>query len=270
MRDLVALDRVVHRRRAHLAQAHMRSRDDRDGPGKAPAVAVEHRQGPEIDAVPAHAAGENVADREQIRAAVVIDDALRIAGGARGVVERDRVPLVVRHFPGEVRIARGDELLVFECAEPLTGAGEFGIVVIDEQWLGLGACERVAREPAELAVSDQHLRLGMVELERDGCGIEPRVDGVEHRARHRHAVVAFQHRRRVGEHDRDGVTALDAALRQGRSEAARAGVKLAIAAPQRPVNDRGVIGKYRRRPFQERERRKRLEIRRTAIEIDVV
>ena len=70
-------------------------------------------------------------------------------------------------------------------------------------------------------------------------GIEPRVDGVEHRAGHRHAVVAFEHRRRVGEHGRDRVAAPDAALRQRRGEPARARVELGVAAPQRAVDDRG-------------------------------
>jgi hypothetical protein len=36
----------------------------------------------------AHAPDEDVAERVQIGAAVVVDDALRIAGRARGVVER--------------------------------------------------------------------------------------------------------------------------------------------------------------------------------------
>ena len=46
-----------------------------------------------------------LADRHQVGAAMMIDDALGVAGGARGVVERDRVPFVVRHQPGEFRIA---------------------------------------------------------------------------------------------------------------------------------------------------------------------
>jgi hypothetical protein len=40
--------------------------------------------------------------------------------------------------------------------------------------------------------------------------------------------------------------------------------------PQRPVDDRGVSGKYRGRPFQERQRGERLEVRGIAVEVDVV
>jgi hypothetical protein len=46
----------------------------------------------------AHRAGDDVAGREQMRAAMVIDDALRVAGRARRVVERDRVPFVAGIF----------------------------------------------------------------------------------------------------------------------------------------------------------------------------
>ncbi len=270
MGDLVIGDGVVHRARAHLAQAHMGAGDDRERPREAPAVAVEHRQRPEIDAVLAHAAGERVADREQMGAAVVIDDALGVAGGARRVVERDRVPFVVGHFPREARIAGGDEVLVFERAERLARAGELGIVVIDEQRFHLGERQRLLRQPGEFPVGDQHLGVGMVELEGDDRGVEPGIDGVEHRGAHRHAVVAFEHRGGIGEDDRDGVAAADAALRQRRAEAARARVEIAVAPSQRPVDDRGVVGKHRGRPLQERQRRERLEVGGIAIEIDVV
>ena len=79
--DFVLGDEVEDRLGAHLPEAHMDARLDADGPGKAPAVAMKHRQRPEIHGVPAHVGGDDVSDREQIRAAMVIDDALGIAGG---------------------------------------------------------------------------------------------------------------------------------------------------------------------------------------------
>src|SRR2546430_10164581 len=50
-------------------------------------------------------AGHHVAERQQIGAAMVIDDALRVARRSRSVIERDRVPFVIRHLPGVVRVA---------------------------------------------------------------------------------------------------------------------------------------------------------------------
>ena len=55
-------------------------------------------------------------------------------------------------------------------------------------------------------------------VKRDDGGIEPGVEGVEHGAGHGDAVMRFQHRRRVGEHDRDRVAALDAALCERRGQ----------------------------------------------------
>ena len=79
---LVLGDEIEDRLGAHLPQADMHARFHADRPGKAPAIAMKHRQRPEIDRVAADVAGEDVAGGEQIGAAVVVDDALGIAGGA--------------------------------------------------------------------------------------------------------------------------------------------------------------------------------------------
>ena len=50
---------------------------------------------------------------------MMIDDALGIAGGAGCVIERDRIPLVGRHVPGEIGVAFRDQCFVFEAAEAL-------------------------------------------------------------------------------------------------------------------------------------------------------
>src|SRR5262249_49873719 len=73
----------------------------------------------------------------------------------------------------------------------------------------------------------------------------------------------------VGEQDRDGIAALDAALRQRRRKLARACVELGVATSQRSMNDGDVVGKHGGRPLQEGERRERLEVRGGAGEIDV-
>ena len=66
-----------------------------------------------------HAPVQDVADRVQMRAAMMGDDALRIAGGAGGVVQRDRIPLIGRVLPGVVRIALGQKRFVVDFAEQL-------------------------------------------------------------------------------------------------------------------------------------------------------
>ena len=96
VRHAVLRDQPVDRRRVHGAEADVRPGVRRHRPGEAPAVAVEHRQRPQVDAVPRHVPGDDVADRGEVGAAVVDDDALRVARRARGVVERDGLPLVGR------------------------------------------------------------------------------------------------------------------------------------------------------------------------------
>ncbi len=55
---------------------------------------------------------------------------------------------------------------------------------------------------------------------------------------------------------------------QRRGEPPRARVELAIAAPQRAVDDRGVVGKHGGRALEKAERRQRLKIGRIAVEIE--
>ena len=112
VRDLMFLDQIENFGSINLAQADIRARVGGHGPGESPAVAVEHRQRPQVHRVLRHAPGDDVADGVQVRAAVVVDDALGVAGRARGVVQRDGVPLVLRPQPGELRVALLQQRLV--------------------------------------------------------------------------------------------------------------------------------------------------------------
>jgi hypothetical protein len=101
-------------------------------------------------------------------------------------------------------------------------------------------------------------------------GVEARIERVEHRAAHRHAVVALEHGGRIGEHDRDGVAAHEPALRQHRSELLRAHMEVPVAALEPPMGDRRPVRKDLRGALQEGERRQRLEVGGIAIEIAVI
>ena len=79
---LLGFDEIVDPFHMHTAHADRCSGDSGQCPGKAPAIAMKHRQRPQIDRVVAHAPGEDVAHRIQIGAAMVVDDALGIAGRA--------------------------------------------------------------------------------------------------------------------------------------------------------------------------------------------
>src|SRR5438046_2927289 len=61
------------------AQAHVRATRGCHGPRVRPAIAMKHRQRPQVNAVGGQAKRERIAERIQIGATMVIDDALRIA-----------------------------------------------------------------------------------------------------------------------------------------------------------------------------------------------
>ena len=96
VRHAVLGDRGEDERRVDLAQAHVGAARGGHRPGVGPAAAVEHRQRPQIDRARREPEGERVAERVQVRAAMVVDHALGIARRARGVEERQRIPFVER------------------------------------------------------------------------------------------------------------------------------------------------------------------------------
>src|SRR3546814_4814969 len=77
----------------------------------------------------------------------------------------------------------------------------------------------------------------MIEDEGDGGGIEPGVDGVEHRAGGRHAEMRLELRRGIGGDDGDRIAAADAAPRQRRGEPAAAHVECGVIVTPVAVDD---------------------------------
>ncbi|KFB70275.1 MAG: hypothetical protein AW09_004651 [Candidatus Accumulibacter phosphatis] len=106
-------------------------------PDEAPAIAMEHRQRPQIDRMRRHSPADDVAHRVEIGTAMMVNDALRIAGGSGSVVERDGIPFVGRATPGKLWTPVGNELLVLLRAEAFSGAAVLGIVDIDHQDLAV-------------------------------------------------------------------------------------------------------------------------------------
>ncbi len=118
MRHPVFQQRLIDGARLHMAQADAHPGGGRQCPGEAPAVAVEHRQGPQIDGVLGQLPGEHVVDRIEVGAAMVIDHPLGVARGARGVVQGNRLPLVRRQPAGLVAVAPGNKALVGRARPP--------------------------------------------------------------------------------------------------------------------------------------------------------
>ena len=196
---------------------------------------------------------------------MVVEDALGIARGAGGVVERDRVPLVLGPGPVVVGVAAGQQRLVLDRADQIA-AFLRRIVDIDDERRHLRLREGVCDRRRERAVGEQHLGAGMVEDEGERRSVEPIVESVEDGAAHGNAVVRLQHRRGVGRYNRHGVALGDAALGQRRGEAPAALVEFGIARAAVAVDPCRPLGKYRRGAAQERERGQRNVVRVVALE----
>ena len=154
---------------------------------------------------------------------MVVDHAFRVAGCARGVIERDRFPLVGGPAPRVVRVPFREELLVGLRAKALA-AGELRILDIDD--FDFPAGDRLLDDRRELLVGNEELRFAVLEHERDRLRVQARVERIEHRAGHGHAEMRFVHGRDVGQHHRDRVADADTALGERRGEPAAARVGL--------------------------------------------
>ena len=110
----------------------------------------------------------------------------------------------------------------------------------------------------------------MVEDKGEGGSIETRVQRVEHAARHRHAVMRIEHRRRVGKHDRDRVAFLQTLPGKRRGETARACVVIGVGKTLRAVDDGGARRKDARRALKKAERGEGLVVRRVALQILII
>ena len=268
--DAVLRDQLEDLCRIDLAQADIDAGGGRDGPGKAPAVAVEHRQRPEIDRMLAEIARQDVADGVEIGAAVMGDDALGIARGARGVAQRDRVPFVVGQPCDEAGIALRDRRLVFDLADALA-AGKGGIVDVDhERFWSVHQRQRFRDHAGKFRIDQDDLRAAMVELEGDRGRIEPDVERVQHRARHRHREMHFVHRGDVRQHRRDRVAVADAAAGETGRKAPAALVGLRPGEAAAFIDRADMVGINGGAAGEETQRRQRHVVRRRLVQSDRV
>ena len=233
------------------SQAHVAPADRGDAPGRAPAVAVEHRQRPEVHGARAVLRVDHLAQRVEVGAAVGVDDALGPAGRARGVVDRDRVQLVL-HRPRQ-RVVRaaleqvgvGRPRLV--AARPLIGHGD------DLAHRREPVRDRVERRP-QLLVDHEQLRAGVVADVGDFLRGEAGVDRDEHRAGERHGEVRHQQLDGVHAQVRHAIAGLDAAGLQRPRRAGGLTGEVAVGQAARAVHDRRFLGEDLGRALEEAQR----------------
>ena len=204
---------------------------------------------------------ERIAQRVEVRAAMVIDDALRIAGRARGVEQAHAHPTRragrATRRQGRLRRAAPRSRSSPAARRPALRASSMSTTRMSRPTARSAARDR----RRELAVGQEHLRFAVLEAECDGRRVEPVVERVQDGAQRRDRVVRLEHRRHVRRHHRDGVAAPDAAPRERGGEAPAARFELAIGAGQPAVPDRDLVRPHERGALEEAHRRQRHEVR---------
>ena len=145
-----------------LAQTDVRASNRRDPPSVAPAVAVEHRQRPEIDGVVPHVPADQIAERIEIRASVMVDHPFGITGCSRGIVERDGVPLVAGEVRGIVWITFSKKFIIQNGAESFA-AWPLRVVDVDHQGITFALMERLLDDGCELGICQKNLGFAVIE-----------------------------------------------------------------------------------------------------------
>ncbi len=236
----------------------------RDRPRKTPAVAVKHRQRPQIHRMRRHRPYQYVRHGVRVGAAVRVNDTFWIAGRARRVVQRDCVPFVGGRSPRVISIAFGEKRFVVEDADPFAGTVVDRVIDIDDQQLAIDLRQCGLDRRRKLAIGDQDLRLAVVELKRDRGRIKSSVQRIQHRSGHRNAKVRLDHWRRVGQHHRNRIAAPDAALRERGRKLAAAAIQLRPRQSQcilsAAMNDGRQRRKHGRRALQKWQRRQRRKV----------
>lgn len=216
----------------HVGPAHARQRVD-----PAPAVAMEHRQRPELDVVVVDAeVGDHVVG-VQVAVAMRHHDALGSVGRARGVVDRDELVLA------DLGSGRGLGTRGFEKRVPgLPARRRLARVHGHDPMLHLrqGVADLV--EHARVLAVDQHRRdPGVIQDVLVIRGDEPVVQRDEHQADLRRRVEALEEEMRVRAQDADAIAAGQAEVEQGVREPMDALVELAVAVAAPAVDDCGLL-----------------------------
>ena len=244
VRHALVVDQVPDALRVHRAHGHVPRRHRGDGPREAPAVAVEHRQRPQVDRIGAQARHDHLVQRVQVRAAVGVLDPLGPARGPGGVVDRDRLLFMLQPAHRHHRRRGREELLV-----RVPGAA--------------GACAADHGHPGQLQRRGQRLQAGVQQqvpratVGQDvpdlGAG-QPVVDRDQDPASRRHPEMRLEHRRGV-EQQRGNPISLAKTRRPQRVGQPPGPLReIPVAVPPPAVHDRDLLRVHVRRPAQEIDR----------------
>ena len=226
----------------------MRAAEHGHRPGKAPAVAVEHRQRPQVLREMRHGPGRRVAHRVEVGAAVV-----RHAQGRRWC-RRCSSTAMASHSsrgPRARPAARAASSASYSCAEALAGAAVLAVADVDDHRaaavLGFQDAQRLAHQRREFAVGDHHRASAVVHLPGQQGASSRVLSVLMHRVERGNRVVRLDHLRRVGQHGRHRGAAHHAQRRSAATSARRTVAQLCPVVAPRAVDHRRQVAEPPRR-----------------------
>ncbi len=225
--------------------------DRSDGPGVAPAVAMEHWQRPEVDAVGGHPVFQQLAKGIEIGAAMGVHHPLRAAGRAAGVVNRDRLVLVGDRPIERIGAAAGQEGLVVDARQP-DPTGD--VLDVDDRLDRLQIRQHRFNDAGQLGVYDKDLGPRVVQDVADLLRVQPGVDGHQNPTGERHSEMAFQQCRDVRDQIGDAVPLLHPRRAKRRGEPVHPCRQFGVGPGPIPVHDSRLLTKDRRAALKEAQR----------------
>jgi hypothetical protein len=187
-------------------------------------------------------------------------DALGAAGRSRGVVQRNRLPLVVRRVDRSRGITSGNEILIlhpvaFRRVSRLRGAD------LDQGWRMIDFGQGSPGNRHQLGIDQECFTLGMFQDEAHGLRVETVVDRIEDAARHTRGIVHLKRRHAIGREYRNRVVLAHAGLAQRIGPLAATPPHIGIGDDALAINDRRFGRIDERRALQKRDGGKRFVIR---------
>ena len=258
VRDLLLLEELPDAVPADRAQAHVAAADRGHAPSRAPPVAMEHRERPQVDGVGPVLGVEHLPEAVQIGAPVGVHHALGLPGGPRGVVDRDR---------GQLVLDRPVQRLVGSALEQVLVAGALGRFRNARLGSGVGDGDDLpdrlelvlhrGDDRAQLRVDHQQLGARVLADVAHLLTCQARVDGHQHRSRQRNREVRDQQLGDVRAQVGHAIAGLDPRRLQRAGETRGFAGELAIGHAAITVDDRHLVGVHLGRALQEPQRRQR-------------
>ena len=202
----------------------------------------------------------------QVRATVVVDDALGVAGRARRIVERDRLPFVHGQHGRQAEIGALEQGGIGRLAQQLVRTRMLRIDDVDNAYGPRHLGQRLPDHRRVLGVGQQNVSLAVLQDEGDRRSIEAVVQRVEHCTGERHTVMRLEHGRRVGRHHGHRAAGPDTQALQRRRETSAALVELGVAVADGAVHDGGALGINAGRALEKGERRQGRVVRRIPVQ----